>query len=119
MKQRKWLYKPEERSDHKEIAQATDLSGDKLDKFLTLTEDYSDAFPARRVLVLNDNKDIVFFVQLNDDMTATKDVHVFLWNGLQYLAASPEISTDISKKYFDYLDVVALAYQHLEGEKTE
>lgn len=118
MTERKWLYQPGEMTT-KGIGQSMELSGSKLNQFVTLTEEYSELYPSQRTLVLNDNKDIVFFVQLNDSATGTKRTDVFIWNGEQYLAASPGIALELSKTYFDYLDVVALAYQHLEGETNQ
>lgn len=111
MTERKWLYRPGE--------SAAEPSASQLQQFLNLTEQYAQVYPEARTLVLSDNKDIVFFAQLSEDMSTRHKTHVFMWNCDHYIAVAPDDGYDMLTKYVDYLDVVSRAYENLEEDDTE
>lgn len=114
MAKRKWAYKPGEISNKKAMEHAASFDEVKLQKFLDLTDVYSNMSQSKRTLVLNDNKELVFFIQMDDSMTRTKQTDVFVWDGEDYVGLSHELSNLVATKYFDYLDVVGDAYESIE-----
>lgn len=114
MAKRKWTYKPGELANKREMKDISSFDEAKLQKFLDLTEAYSEATRSNRTLVLNDNKELVFFIQMEDNMMQTKQTDVFVWDGEEYVGLSAELSNLVSLKYFDYLDIVGDVYESIE-----
>jgi hypothetical protein len=116
MSERKWAYKPGEYS-RKKIIQSFGFSDDNLlKKFLDLTEYHTETTGSKRTMVLNDNKEVVFFVELGNDVYSVKRTTVYVWDGDEYHSLSDELADKVSKKYFDYLDAMSEAYEFLGEE---
>jgi hypothetical protein len=113
---RKWAYKPRELTMKKIIKNMEVPSSDLMEKFLDLTSEYSKQARGR-TMVLNDNKEIVFFVQLDERTYETKQVDVYVFDGQDYQPLSEEMSKKVSEAYFAYVDLMGEAYGTLEEEE--
>ena len=116
MSERKWAYEPGEHTKQGLTRRIKSSSDEMMNKFVDLVEWYSESADAKRVYVLNDDMENVFFVQLNEDLESTKRVDVYVWHKNDYCLLPQELSVKTSRNYFDYVDSMAEAYEWLEGE---
>jgi hypothetical protein len=113
---RKWAYKPGELT-MKKIIKNMGVPGSELtEKFLDLTDEYSKQARGR-TMVLNDNKEVVFFVQLDERTYASKQVDVYVFDGQDYQPLPKDMSKRVSEAYFAYVDAMSDAYGTLEEEE--
>lgn len=113
MSTKKWAYKPGEVSDNQVLKDAFDLSEDLLPAFVSLVEKYSDGADAKRTMVLNDNRNVVYFVQLDDDFSRTEKVDVFVWIEDHYEQLPKARGHKVAQVYFHYLDIMSDTYEYL------
>lgn len=115
MKKKKWAYKPGELR-HKKIIKESYSSNkeSQLEQYVQLVEDYSEMTTAKRTIVMNDNKEVVFFVQMNEDMQSANYTDIFLYDGERYRALDFELSQEVAAAYFQYVDFVSEGYMTFE-----
>jgi hypothetical protein len=116
---RKWAYKPGEASKKKILKTMSSTSDDMLQKFLDLTEAYTTANPTKRTMVLNDNLETAFFIQIGSSHTEADRVDVFIWDGHDYLQIPSHLAKKVSQTYFDYVDSMSEVYEILGGGESE
>lgn len=119
MSERKWSYEPTAHTRDLTTRHTEPSDANLMEEFITLTEKYSEVAKTKRVLVLNDNKQTVFFVQLNDDNVTTQRVDVYIWDGHHYCLLPQHLATIAASEYFNYVDAMSQAYQWLEDERSE
>lgn len=116
MSTRKWAYKPGELSKRKILRRMSSFQDDMMQRFIDLTDSYAIKHPTKRTMVLNDNLETVFFLQIGFDLTEAQHIDVYVWDGDEYLQVPNNLARKVSETYFEYVDVMSEVYEALGGE---
>lgn len=113
---KKWAYKPGETKKPVQLYDSpiSDMDIIKHKKFIELTTHYNATQDgASRTTVLNDNKDVVFFLEMGEEITDIKAIHVYIFDNGSYSKVEGVTGEEVSRSYFEYLNTVEDAYDLL------